>query len=124
MGVFDRQILTAQRLIEKYGQLVVWRQYTVTTPVASEPWNKTNTPVNNEAWICFLPLKQETKKTLQALTGNEIPTGQFYGLMGAVNFIPSPKDKVIRDSKEITVKDFKILNPNGQIILYTIGFEV
>lgn len=126
MGKFDRQIATAARLIKENGQLVTWRQVTDGTPADSaEPWKPgAPTTVDNSVYIVFLPEDRRDAEFLRALAGTDIPKGKLVGLMAAQSFTPTLKDVVIRDGVTLGVRTLDPLAPNGQIILYTIRFDL
>jgi len=125
MAQFDNAIALAQRLIAKYGQRVVWQSVTETTPNPLEPWNKVaGDPVNHPVSICFVsPRDNEWRKLIALLKGTEITVSRLAGLMGAVTFTPKQNDFVNRAGTQLKVKEFDVLAPNGQIVLYTIEFE-
>lgn len=125
MGVYDRQIKRAQAQIAKKGQLVTWRQVTNGVPAdSSKPWKPSaSVTTDNSVSIVFLPLDLQTRKYLSYLTGTEVPSGSFAGLMGAVGFTPAIKDVVIRNGKELTVRNFDVIEPSGEPILYILEFE-
>jgi hypothetical protein len=126
MGVFDRQIATAKRLIEKNGQVVQWH---VPTPGAADPatpWKPTiGTDVSHDVRIVFLPASRVNYELIRAL-GNapDIVGGKSYGLMAAVDFVPSKLHYVMRDGVEYRIEYIDPLAPNGEIILYTVGFNL
>jgi len=125
MGVYDRQIATAKRLISQKGQSVTWRQLADGAPVdSSKPWKPSAaTPTDNPVSIVFLPPLKENQELIRYLKGTEVPTGSVSGLMPAVTFAPAAKDVVIRNSVELVVKSIDPLSPNGEIILYFLEFE-
>lgn len=126
MGRFDRQIATAKAAIKKNGELCTWRAPTAATPeVGEKPWKPVaDTPTDYEdISILFLPAGT-INALVRFLKGTEVPTGSTSALMGAVAFVPSAKDVVIRsDGSELRIKSIDPLKPNGQIILYTIEFD-
>lgn len=126
MGQFDRQIATAQRLIKKNGQKIVWRKLADATPSnPAEPWNGgTNVPVEHSPFLCFVPAKESATRVFMAyLAGTEIKTGRLAALMGAVDFVPDSKDIVVRDGVELRIDSIDVVSPNGQPILYMIEFK-
>ncbi len=125
MGVFDRQIQRAKEQIAKKGQAVIWRQLSNGAPVdSSKPWKPSAATSNdNNVRIVFLPLDLETRKFLSYLKGTEVPTGSLGGLMAAVDFDPAIKDVVIRDGRELTVRNFDLISPNGEKVLYILEFD-
>jgi len=124
VGIFDRQIDTALRLIKKNGQIVTWRQTTVTVVDANMPWLQVpGTVTDYSPHICFLPIDKEGQEYLASLGNTEAVIGSYYGLMGTVSFTPAIGDIVIRDGVSLEIKSIDLLSPNGQKILYTIVFN-
>ena len=117
--MFTRQITTAKRLIQKNGQLVQWKK-TVKDVSATNPWEQVETvSVSNDVYICFL---SSTDPWLRYIKGSDVPLGGIYGLMGQTSFSLSIGDVVIRDGKELRIKEIDSFAPNGEIILNTIEF--
>lgn len=125
MGVYDRQIENAKRQIKQKGQAVTWRIKSNGAPAdPSKPWKPSaGTPEDKPVRIVFLPVGLQTRKFLRYFEGTEIPTGSLSGLMGAVDFEPAIKDVVIRDGKQLTIRNFDVIAPNGEPILYILEFE-
>lgn len=123
MGVFDRQVATALRLISKNGQAVTWRSLVNGAPVdANKPWKPSAaTGTEHSVKIVFLPRKEQNEKSIQYMEKSEVPTGLLKGLMGQVDFVPKLKDVIIRGSLQYEVETIDIIDPNGEgVILYTI----
>lgn len=125
MARFDRQIQTALRLIKKNGEAVKWRVVDDAAPAdPSQPWNPgPATPIDNDVFICFLPVDLKTQETFTFIKGTEVPKGSVMGLMGNVPFEPNLKDVVIRNGAELRLAYIDVLSPNGQKILYTMVFQ-
>lgn len=125
MAKFDRQIATAARLIQENGQLVTWRQIVDGAPADSdEPWKPGEQDVTDTAvYIVFLPEDRRGYEFLRALGGTTIPVGNLVGLMAAQSFTPTLKDVVLRDGTELAIRTIDALAPNGDIIMYSIGFD-
>lgn len=147
MGVYDRQIAAAKRLIAKYGQTqnVTWRSKAAAVPVDStKKWKgSVSASVDHIVSIAFMdvsrigsesqhPINQAKLPATQRLAANsysiesfsELTVGQMLGYMGAVTFNPSSKDIVIRNRIEYRISNISTINPNGQAILYIIEFEL
>ena len=125
MARFDRSIATAERLIKRNGQSVIWRNI-VTGDDPVEPWKQVpGTPVNNPVDICFLPPDTKSQKFFAYLRGtNDVGIGYLQGLMkGNISFEPKLKDIVLRDGVELVIRSIDLLSPNGQKVLYTVEFE-
>lgn len=129
MGVFDRQVASAQRMIKKYGEPCTWVQVTNGAPSdSSKPWipsaaNEVSTP----CIIAFFPTDQQTQKKIQAMfDASEVPMGMETGYMGqTVGVNPTLKDIIVRKDGTIArILNIDTINPNGeQDILYTITVE-
>lgn len=127
MGVYDRQIALALRLITKYGQLCTWSKPVAGVggapgmPVANgNPILVTGVP------ILFLANKTEGLSTMLSMfVGTEVPTGGVKALMPHTSFVPALVDSVIRGSEELGLLDkngVEVLNLNGEPILYYLRF--
>ncbi len=126
MAVYNRQIANALRQIKAKGEAVTWRQ--IVPPVDDDPAHPAvGITVDYPARIAFFPNPTlNLLSTISTMTGTEVPTGRYYGLMGAVDFAPSIKDTVIRSSGEelgiIDKNGLEELNVNGESILWTVRF--
>lgn len=126
MGTYDRQIATATRLIKAKGQSVTWRQIADGSPAdPSQPW-KPGASANTDYTVdmVFLPEDRRDYEFLFAMKGTEVPIGKLTALMAAVPFVPSIKDIVIRDGVKYGIRSIDPLAPNGQVILYTVRFDL
>lgn len=125
MGVFDRQIATAIRLINKNGELVQWIDRVATPVDPAKPWLPTGEVDTPEpVKIVFLPVGTRFLELLQIAAKSEVPTGSQKGLMAAVSFVPKIDSLVIRASqnRQYKIKSIDTISPNGQIILYKLEF--
>lgn len=127
MTAFTRQIETAKRLIEKNGAKCIWRSIPDGVAADSEkPWNVS--AVDNvdhiDIPICFLPYSRVNTGLIRAISNApELEIGDFYGLMGQVDFEPKKTDTVITpDNKVFRIVQIDVLQPDLTPILYTIGF--
>lgn len=123
MARFDRQVATALRLIAKNGVAVKWRQF-VRVEVPGKPWETTQTVVEHDTVICFLPIDKENRESISFMVGSDVPVGATMGYMGQVSFEPEGADVVIDyEGKELNIATVQKLAPNGQSILYTVVFK-
>jgi hypothetical protein len=127
--VYERQIATATRLIQKYGQACTWREPGTPTgnPANPTPAAPVDYPVN----IVFLDnsTKESLAGFLSMMGETDVPTGGLRGLMAAVPFSPSLMGKVSRNTEfeepALSIVDkngIDVLNINGEIILYKLRF--
>ena len=127
MARFDRAIATAERLINRNGQLVQWRSYADGAPPdTSKPWKPgQGGETNTDVVICFLPQDKESRELFRYLRGtNDVPTGFLQGLMkGNISFVPALSDVVVRDGEIMRIRSIELLSPNGQKVLYTVELE-
>jgi hypothetical protein len=128
VGTFDRQIATAKRLIAKNGQLVEWHVPTPGLPADPlKPWKPTapGTDVSHDVRIVFLPASRVNYEFIRALANSpDVIGGKSYGLMAAVDFEPSKSDYVMRDGVQYRIEYIDVISPNGEKILYRIGFNL
>ena len=129
MGVYDRQIATAKRLIAAKGRTCVWRTLDEAAPAdETKPWKKgEETTTDNAAKIVFLPDTRSNLAFLQTLTDQPINVGDDYGIMAAVDFVPTTRAEIYDESGATLLRGIKsvdVLAPNGEVILYTLRFTV
>lgn len=125
MGVFDRQIASAKRMIAKYGEFCIFKQTGDGVPLDPEkPWEVPETdPVDHtNIKIAFFGLDVEKYKMYQEMFGTEVPTGIYMAYMANVPFTPSLKDSIRRKSGAmLSIVNINVVNPNGEAaILYEI----
>lgn len=122
MGVYDRQVASAQAKIKAKGQLVMWRTVVPVVPSPGTPWVKQDgAPVDTPVYIAFTSGGGSLFSRLMA--GTNIATGGQHALMGAVAFTPQISDVVIRGGRTIGIKSINPININGQVILYKLEFK-
>jgi hypothetical protein len=124
MGVFDRQIATATRVIKAKGELCQWQS--AAAPVIADPtkpWIATQAaPVNRLVSILFPTSSSDP--LLKLIAGSSIEQGKSKGLMAAVSFVPQLTDTVTRtDGTVLAINKLDQLKPNGQSILWYLEFK-
>ncbi len=125
MGVYDKQMALAVRMISTKGQTVTWRKQTAEPIDDNKPW-ELNTSVDTDysPSIVFLPIDLINHEFRRFMKDSNLIAGNEGGLMAAVDFTPEVGDMVIRGSEVLKVKNFYRLSPNGEIILYIIEFNL
>lgn len=127
MGTFDRQIATAKRLIDKYGEACSW-QKPGDREVGVDPWRGSNIdpPDPVSVRIAFFPNGGDNSlaAVIAALGDSDVNIASEYGLMAAVAFEPLTSD-TLKDSAGDNVEIVKMtpLRPNGEIILWKLWIE-
>ena len=127
MGVFDRQVATARRLIERYGEACLW-QKPGEKDVDEKPWVGTSvdTPDPVPVKIAFFPNGGDASiaAVIAMLGDTDVNIASEYGLMPAVDFDPATSD-TLTDSTDRVVEIVKMtpLAPNGQIIFWKVWVE-
>jgi len=124
MGVLDRAVATALRLITKYGEACVWNQ--AATPVianAAQPWIKTTgEPTPNNVRILYT--SDSSNAFAKLLAGSIVEAGQNTAIMPAYNFTPADTDTVVRsDGTKLALESIRPVAPNGQVILWHLVFK-
>lgn len=122
MGVFDRQIESAKKLIVKNGQEVIWKRTYQHIANQDEPWKESKgARVEYKVMMAFLPVDYKNQQFKRYRFETDIEVGTIAGYMGQVDFEPSLRDVVIRDGKTYVIKNIDPIDPNGQgVILYVI----
>lgn len=124
MGVYDRLISTATRMINQKGQSAIWRSIVNDTPVnPDKPWEVSTVTTDNPVKIVFLPIEEIGRYFTNYRKNTEVPTGNLAGYMAQVSFTPTLKDVVIRDGNELTIVNLTEYNPNGESILWIVEFK-
>lgn len=127
MGVFDRQIETARRLIERYGEACAWQKPGDEDPDV-KPWHgsEVDPPEPTAVKIAFFPNGGDTSiaAVFAALGDTDAVVASEYGLMSAVDFDPETTDR-LTDSAGRVVEITKLspLRPNGEVILWKLWVE-
>jgi len=121
MGVYDRQIASATRMIAAKGADCVWRR--PQRAKGGDAWNpQPAAPDDKRVKLVFFSPKdigRGSGEFLAALRGTEVPTSSEIGLMaGGLDFEPSDADVIIRWDGEKGIKSIDRLAPNGEAILY------
>lgn len=129
MGEYDRSIAVALKLIKKKGQQIQWIQKSESIIDSAKPWNPSSgVETIYTPRMAFFPFDQGpaprgNREFLSNVGETEAFTGKFYGLMGLVNFVPNPKDVVMRDGVSLEINAIDLLSPNGQTVLWTVIFN-
>lgn len=122
------------RLIDKYGQLVTWRQLENGTPAdVAKPWVPgASVPTDHTGIkVAFVTDKDQDKEssrfsraTAGSSTLSDVHTGNVVGLMGNVSFVPTIKDVVLRGSEVLRIHSIETIEPNSEgALLYKIKFQ-
>ncbi len=123
MGVYDKSIAAAHRMIAKYGEECHWLKEGEAAPGA-DPWRDVrdgDDPDGLPCKIAWFP-PNSNLAFLAAIAGTEVPAHSEYGLMaGDVPFEPDLSDRIQRTSGKTDILRLDKLAPNGvDNVLYTI----
>ncbi|MAQ09584.1 MAG: hypothetical protein CMQ11_07095 [Gammaproteobacteria bacterium] len=127
MGVFDRQIETVKRLVERYGEACLWQQPGERDPDA-KPWHGSseNPPEPVPVKIAFFPNGGDNSlaAVIAALGDTDINIASEYGIMPAVDFDPATSDTLTdSDGDNVEIVKMTPLRPNGEIIFWKLWVE-
>lgn len=127
-NTYARQIATAKRLIAAKGRSCVWSQMGSGTPSdPAKPWKPGEAvPDTYDVSIVFLPLGANAA-FLRSLGETDIPVGDDYGLMAAVDFVPTQRAEIYAADGVTLLRKvlrYNVLAPDGDPILYTVYFGV
>lgn len=123
MARFDRAIALANRLITKNGSTVVLRRYTDGAPPdPAKPWRVgAATTQDYSADVVFLPLGSENNvdgTENYVFDENTHKTQTRAYMAPKVSVRPRLTDRIIDGSREWEIVDIRVLEPNGQDVLY------
>jgi hypothetical protein len=125
MSQYARTIKSAQRLIAKYGQDVIWRKPNVSVPDPTKPWKSLdNAPTDIPVKIVFVRPEGGLSNALYHLIkGTDAVTGAPKGLMAPINgFNPEITDRVIRNGSTLVIGSINVVAPASDAVLYIIEF--
>lgn len=121
MGVYDGFKATATRLIDKFGERVVFRTIRDGTPPDStKPWVPgAAVTTDRNVTVAFFPDKLANRFAAQLGMSrmnqtDHMPEGYMVGFMAPVSFDPNLKDLVIRDGKPLTIDKLEVIKPNDE----------
>lgn len=128
MGVYDRPIATAQRLIRKYGEECAWQKPPVETAGVPGYPGVGATPDPIPCHLAFfsgrdLGRGRGLEAFLAMMQGMEVPqNGEFALLAGGIDFTPENTDTITRsDGSPVAIKDIDRLAPGGVPVLYYVA---
>ena len=123
MSGFERQQLTAQNLLSRFGEDVTWTQTTIVEN-AVKPWEPTDgTSVDYTVKMVFLKKNLMNFKALSYRSKTEIPNGLVWGLMADPGFVPNLSDLVTRSGQALRILSIDKLAPGNEPLLYYIEFN-
>lgn len=127
MGVYDRFVKSAKRIISKYGADCEWSVESQAQD-DDEPWNATEEPsVKHPVKIALFPNDGSGMETLAKMLGADVTVGNTIGYMANVPFDVSDKDTIVNkaDGKQMTINSIDKINPDGKkVILYILKCTV
>lgn len=120
MGYYDGEVKDAEEQIREAGELVQFVRLTTTEPDPDAPWNGGEVTEESQDLYCvFLNFGN----SIQYFQGTSVPRGAKKILMPCLNLqgeVPL-QSQIRRANGEVwKVEAYKLLDPNGQRILYTI----
>lgn len=120
MADFTPEIEDALAEVKDNGELCEYLQYGDLS--SNEPWadrNRVMPIARYNVWIAFPPIGQQTLYR----SGSLIAKGGYTGLMGNNGFVPTLKDRIIRDGEPLSIKDMVAVKINEQTVLYTLSLD-
>lgn len=122
MARFDSAIATTLRLIKRNGMQCAWTKESLTPIDTDRPWlGDTSVSTIHNPYICFVSVSGANYGLIKLLGGTESPEVKTWGLMGVQSFEPKITDLVTRSGQPLKMAFIDTLQPNEQIVLYTIG---
>lgn len=120
MGVFDEEIQDAKELIAENGEVSTIRRTIPGVPDPATPW-KPVVPVVTNVPVTAVWLNYAFKTSGEAYTnGSLVKTGDKKVLVAALDIADiTVSDQIVRaDGTVFKIGNVKLLDPNGQRILY------
>jgi hypothetical protein len=121
MGVYDRQIALATRLIKAKGEVCTWRK--AAAPVVanpSMPWIKTD-GAPTDATVSILWVSSSSNPFAALTAGSEIESGGQEGIMAKQSFTPDLKDVIVTgDGTILQLTKLTPVAPNGTPIIWRV----
>lgn len=120
MADFTTEINEARSDIEEEGELCRYLKYADSS--SSRPWEDTGQPrpiLTFNVYVVFIPAGQPTEYRSQSTVGK----GGYSGLMANNGFVPALKDRVMRGSEALSIKNIIATKINEQPILYQLAFD-
>ena len=127
MAIYDRFILTAKSLIDKFGQDATLRQKTVGVPPdPNKDWEKGPSVVTDYATkMVFLNEKRKDLEAIINIKEELVAEGYIYALVPDIEGVEvTIKDVIIRDGKQFKFRYVRPLRPASQLIFWKIGITV
>lgn len=130
MGVYDRFFALSTRLIEKYGEKVVWQVNVSDPPVdPDKPWKRgANQQTEFQPFIIFLPDTYDRRETFKPVRFEDTPIESVVGFMGPQSFTPTLVDSISRGTGEkkklYRIDSINLVGPNSEgTILYKLRIK-
>ena len=121
---YDEMVEVAKELITEFGTTATWRGINNSASNPSTPWIAGDEVITDtEVVMVFITATKESKETLRYIKGSSVPAGVVVGLMPPYSFTPALKDIVIRDGKQLTIKNIDVIKPADKIVMYTVEFN-
>ena len=124
IGAYDDEIATALELIAEAGQVCSWYKDQPTGGDPDRPWiGHDNIPIIYQPSIVFIPATAGASSF--GITKFKEGDADFstFGLMGAVPFVPEPRDRVLRGTVPLVVVAVDKLQPAEDVLLYVLSIE-
>jgi hypothetical protein len=124
MGVYDRQIAQVNRQVTAKGEQCIWNQ--ASAPVVADPTKPwiTSKGQPEAQTVSILFTSSASNALARLLAGSNVETGKLRGIMPAQSFTPDLNDQIVRsDGTVLELDSVEPLAPNGQVILWWLGFK-
>jgi hypothetical protein len=124
---YSQNVLSALRLIAKYGEPCTWVKPAPADP-AAKPWRDTRDgdPVDFDCMIAFFSgtdLSRGSTPFKMYNAGTEVTGYSLIGLMAPTNFDPELTDTLTRTSGKADIVWIDIVAPSGVPVLYYIAIK-
>ena len=120
--MFEKQLLSTRKTVEKYGQPIQLCKKTVTQD-QDTPWEATYENSYTDAYAVFLPVDKTFEAFQYYIGDTELHAGMVRIIFPNYGVVPELTDTVIRDERIYKIKKIEELSPNGTPILWYLDLQ-
>lgn len=120
MADFSQEIELVKEQLAENGEMCTWLHYPdAVNP--DKPWEEIadNPTRYNNILVAFFPIGQQSLYR----SGTLVPRGGYTALLGAQVFVPTLKDRCIRGSEVLGIRDILVTRIAEDPILYQIAMD-
>lgn len=125
---YSQNVLSALRLIAKFGEPCTWTKPAPADPNNTKPWRdiRAGEPATypvSIAWFSGTDLSRGSTPFRMFNGGSEVVGYSLIGLMAGPSFVPEMTDTIERTSGKVEIVYIDIVAPSGVPVLYYIAIK-